>query len=316
MFARTLTGVILLTLLAAPVHAGGPHGKSHAGAASPKSKSRSGARTDKNNKRDWFRFPKPARLKTIRHIVIDPGHGGDNHGAVGYWGTREKVLTLAIARYMRDYVQTNSDVKVSLTRGHDHAIGLRQRTRWANDRTADVFISLHCNSAERREANGMEVWYLSTDTSAEVIHDLVRREEGLPITPSEAPAPWSVDAIVAELTYTRAHERSAAFATALARGLRWGRPSAKLRGVKQAPFGVLKEARMPAVVLEVGFISNPKEGRELLKPKTHLQLSRGLLRGLILMDRQQVAKAPKWKRRARTMPAGPAQPRVGSPAGH
>lgn len=305
---RILTGTLLIALLAAPVHAAAPAGKDSAG------------------KRDWFRFPKPAQVQTIRHIVIDPGHGGDNHGAVGYWGTREKVLTLAIARYMRDYIQTNSNVRVSLTRQHDREISLRGRTRWANDKSADAFISLHCNAAERREANGMEVWYLSTDTSREVIHDLVRREEGLPMDQDGVVAPWSVQGIVSEMTYAMAHERSSDLANSIAKGLRWGRPTAKLRGVKQAPFGVLKEARMPAVVLEVGFISHPREGRELTQPKTHLQLARGLLRGLILMDRQQIASTPAWKKRARkariagrtasskrgNMPGGPAQPRVGS----
>ena len=267
----------------------------------------------RTSKRDYFRFPKRLELSTVKHLVIDPGHGGENHGAVGYWGTREKALTLAIARYMRDYIETNSNVRVTLTRDHDRAIDLRRRPRLANKIAADAFISLHCNATPKRDVSGMEVWFLSADTSAEVIHDVVRREEGLPTSDHSHAAPWSVDAIVSEMTYSMAHQRSSDFAHALASGLRWGRPLAKFRGVKQAAFGVLKEARMPAVVLEVGFISNPKEGRELLDPKTHHQLSRGVMRGLLLLDRKQVAHMPRWKkgsrianRASRSIPGGPA----------
>lgn len=267
---------------------------------------------ERKSRRDYFRFPQRAQLAAVRHIVIDPGHGGDNHGAVGYWGTREKALTLAIARYMRDYIETNSNVRVTLTRDDDRAIDLRARPRRANKLKPNGLISLHCNATEKRDVSGMEVWFLSSDTSEEVIHDVVRREEGLPAAPHSVAAPWSVSGIVSEMTYAMAHKRSSDFAHALGQGLRWGRPSAKFRGVKQAAFGVLKEAKMPAVVLEVGFISNPKEGKELLEAKTHLQLARGVLRGLILMDRVQVATAPKWKKRSRmasranrSIPGGP-----------
>ncbi|GEM_PF-2102234 len=248
-------------------------------------------------KRDWFRWPTKATLTTVKHIVIDPGHGGENQGAVGYWGTREKALTLTMARYFKEYIETNSNVRVSLTRHHDKALTLRARPRWANKIGTDAFISLHCNANENREARGMEVWFLSTDTSREVIHDLVRREERLPVASGKVKAPWTVEAIVSEMSYAMAHRRSSDFAHALASGLRWGRPKAKFRGVKQAPFGVLKEARMPAVVLEVGFISHAVEGKELLDPKTHLQLARGILRGLVLLDRKQVADTPAWKKR-------------------
>jgi N-acetylmuramoyl-L-alanine amidase len=267
----------------------------------------------RKSKRDYFRFAQRAELTTVTHLVLDPGHGGDNHGAVGYWGTREKALTLAIARYMRDYIETNSNVRVTLTRHDDRAIGLRSRPRLANKLTPNAFISLHCNATPKRDVSGMEVWFLSSDASREVIHDLVRREEGLPTAPHTVAAPWSVEAIVSEMAYSMAHQRSSDFAHALGSGLRWGRPSAKFRGIKQAAFGVLKEARMPAVVLEVGFISNPAEGKELLDPKTHLQLSRGVMRGLILLDRKQVASAPAWKKRrqlvktsSRSLPGGPA----------
>ena len=236
-------------------------------------------------------FPKPAQFKHLKHVMIDPGHGGDNLGAVGFYGTREKALTLEISRKIASFLRRNSSIRVSLTRHDDRAVKLRDRPRWANARGADALISVHCNSNPDPRIHGMEVWFLSADTSVKVTHEIVRREEGIAEPGPQALLPWSVDGVLSEMRYAVAHRRSEILAHSLADGLRRGRPHVRFRGVRQAPFGVLKEARMAAVVLEVGYLSNRREARQLLESKTHLNLARSVLFGLIRMDSAMVAQA-------------------------
>jgi N-acetylmuramoyl-L-alanine amidase len=164
------------------------------------------------------------------------------------------------------------------------SVGLRERPRLANEAKGDVFVSIHCNAHELPEAHGMEVFFLAADASAKTTRELIEREEG--IAPGEATAglPWSVTSIVRDLDMTAAHWASEALAMALADALVKSRPGARFRGVKQAPFGVLKEARMPAVVLEVGYISHPQEVHQLLDPATPQAFGRALLLALRDLD--------------------------------
>lgn len=237
-------------------------------------------------------FPKPVALAHVRRVVLDPGHGGANLGTLGYHGTQEKVLTLKISRYVADFVHKHSNVTVLLTRHDDRDIALRDRPRWANARKADALISLHCNANPKPDPRGMEIWFLSSETSVELAQDIVREEEGLPEEGPAAALPWSVDGILAEMQLAQAHELSESLALSLATGLRRGRPGARFRGVKQAPFAVLKEAQMPAVVFEVGYLSHKAESLELLQPQTHLELARGVLHGLVAFDRLLARRAP------------------------
>lgn len=218
-------------------------------------------------------------LAHVRHVIIDPGHGGENLGAVGHLGTREKVLTLELAQRFRDYLLAHSDVRVTLTREADEGVALRERPRLANAWRGDVLISVHCNSSPDETVRGMEVWFLAADSSLAAGLEVVRREEGVD---EDAPAPAKrvgPDAIVHAMRMAQAHERSELFAHGLAAGLRRAGTGMRFRGVRQAPFGVLKEAEMPAVVFEVGYISNAEEGRHLLEASTQLALARGLLTG-------------------------------------
>ena len=148
-----------------------------------------------STKPDRF-FPKRVEFKHLKHVMIDPGHGGDNLGAVGFYGTREKTLTLEISRRIATFLERNSIVRVSLTRHDDRAVKLRNRPRWANARGADALISVHCNSNPDPRIHGMEVWFLSADTSVKVSHEIVRREEGVAKPIQETPRAWSVDGVL------------------------------------------------------------------------------------------------------------------------
>jgi N-acetylmuramoyl-L-alanine amidase len=258
-----------------------------AAAASPPAPSVSAPRAAKANARAASRPSRPKLVfKHLKHIVLDPGHGGDNLGAVGHVGTREKVLTLDIANALRAMIEARTDLRVSMTRHDDRGVALRERPRVANALGGDVLVSVHCNSSPDPEVRGMEVWFLAADSSLAAGLEVVRREEG--IEPHAPPVARRVgaDAVVTAMRLAAAHEHSERFAFALAAGLRRADTKMRMRGVRQAPFGVLKEAEMAAVVFEVGYISNPEEGRHLLLPETHEALARGLLLGLIELDRQ------------------------------
>lgn len=231
-------------------------------------------------------FPKPLHLQHIHRLVLDPGHGGENLGALGAAGVREKALTLEIAKHVAAFIRQHSDAEVVLTRDTDVAIDLRQRPRNANALAGDALISIHANAHETGEATGMEVFFLAADSSAEAVRQLIEREEGIAPDQPTAALPWSVSAIVAEMGHASALNRSQDWAIALADALQKVRPRARFRGVRQAPFGVLKEARMPAVVLEVGYITQLAEARLLLEERTHTQFAAAILLAMQALDRQ------------------------------
>ncbi len=252
-------------------------------------------------------FPRPIHLTRVRHVVIDPGHGGDNLGAVGYHGVREKALTLEVALRVKAYIEHHSDVRVTLTRDRDVSLGLRERPRLANSWSADALISIHCNASFESRHEGIEIWFLNANASDEVSRELIAREEGLDDGRQELDLPWSVESIVADLGYAKAHKRSQDFAEGLRSGLRRARPRTRFRGIRQARFGVLKEAKMPAVVLEIGYLTHPKEGLDLLRDETQTAFARGILWGLIAFDRVLTTAA---KGRASARPAVAAKNRV------
>ena len=146
------------------------------------------------------------------------------------------------------------------------------------------------------------MWFLNANASTEVAHDVIAREEGLAGGKEELDLPWSVDGIVQDLGYAKAHQRSEDLAGGLSSGLRRARPKARFRGIRQARFGVLKEAQMPAVVLEIGYLTHPEEGLDLLREDTQFAFAHGVLWGLVAYDRA-LALAARGKARSGQRPA-------------
>ena len=242
-------------------------------------------------------------LKHLRHLIIDPGHGGSNKGALGFHASREKALTLELSKRFKQWLEAHSNVRISLTRHVDVDLALRERPRVANQMRGDALISVHCNASAKTSVHGMEVWFLTADSSMKVIHDIVRREEGVPDTGPEVAKRWSANGVVEKLRHAEAHRASQAFAIALRRGLMRARPRTRFRGIKQDAFGVLKEARMPAVVLEVGYITHATESLELMKLRTQDALARGILLALIDLDRAMGVQRAGQRSRASPRPA-------------
>lgn len=233
-------------------------------------------------------------LSVIKRVVIDPGHGGSNEGALGSLGHLEKDETLRIAVAIRDRLRRDHPrLEVVLTRTLDVDVGLGERCHVANALDADLFISLHLNSAPNPAASGVEVFYLATDKSM----PLVTEGEGswgqhsgyLPpppagLTPNDVErAPGEeLATILGDLEQGRAHRDGAEFAGLLLQELVRMNPRVPSRGVRQANFGVLRGARMPAVVVEFGFLSNAVEERwltsEVMRTRAAAAFSRALTR--------------------------------------
>jgi N-acetylmuramoyl-L-alanine amidase len=215
--------------------------------------------------------------------VIDPGHGGDQEGAVSPAGVREKELTLQIARRVAARLK-RMGAKPVLTRTADASVPLAARAALANAIRADLFVSIHLNSmptAEaRRASHGIETYFLSADASDASATAVAARENadrlaGEPeLDPSDP-----VAAILSDLEDTAALQQSSRLAYAVQERL-VGALGAEDRGVKQAPFYVLAGARMPAVLLEVGFISHPAEGDRLRGAAYQEQVAGAIVEGI------------------------------------
>ena len=198
-------------------------------------------------------------------VVIDPGHGGHDPGAVSpYGGQQEKNLTLAIAKAVRDEILKNGRVRVALTRESDKFVVLQDRYQLARKMDADLFISIHADSAENAEASGGTVYTLSEVASDRETQRLAARENkaniinGVNLGGADA----NVSSILIDLTQRETMNVSADFAQLL---LREAIPNMRIRGNSHrfASFIVLKAPDMPSVLFETGYISNEADVRFL-----------------------------------------------------
>ena len=223
----------------------------------------------------------------IRTIVIDPGHGGKEVGARGPGGTLEKDVTLAIARRLRDRLVDALGVRVFLTRNQDAEVDLDTRTAIANNYKADLFVSIHANGFRVRGARGSEVYFLSYQASDEASRRIAQIE-GAAEFGSAAPGS-DLALILWDMAQAEHLEESSALATRLQDELA-GVTGSGSRGVKQAPFRVLVGATMPAVLVEVAFISNPREEKLLASADYQSKVAAALLRGIARYRRERAAR--------------------------
>jgi N-acetylmuramoyl-L-alanine amidase len=196
----------------------------------------------------------------VHTIVIDPGHGGDETGAHGAKGTLEKTITLSVAKRLKAALETRLGARVLLTRDGDQTIGLDQRAALANNNKAELFLSLHVNASLRRTASGAEVFYLSLDRADEEARR-VAESEGVAM-PVFGGGTREIDVILWEMAQARHIEQSAGLARAIERSLRTSVPMSP-RAIQQAPFRVLVGANMPAVLVEMGYITNGDQEGQL-----------------------------------------------------
>lgn len=203
---------------------------------------------------------KPQDVPGIHTIVIDPGHGGKEVGAVGPNGVYEKDITLALSRKLAAALASKIGARVVLTREDDSVVSLDQRTALANQYKADLFLSVHLNAAVVRDAKGSETYFLSLEASDELARKAADTENA---SAGSNPDPGSdLKLILWDLAQQTYIGESSRFAQAVQEELN-SATGVSNRGVKQAPFKVLVGATMPAALVEVGFISNPDEETKL-----------------------------------------------------
>ncbi len=222
-------------------------------------------------------LPSPA-VRALHTIVLDAGHGGHDPGAIGRGGLREKTVTLDVTLRLRELLEQEG-FRVVMTRDKDRFISLFQRSQIANREKADLFVSIHANSSRQRSVSGFEVYALSEATNDHA-RALEASENATPPIEGGQAIASEMETIVWDLLYTEQRAESMELAAAICRGLRGKLPSQN-RGVKTARFAVLKGSRMPAILIEVGFVSHPgEEGR--LRTATYRQnLAEGIRDGIL-----------------------------------
>lgn len=204
----------------------------------------------------------------VRTVVIDPGHGGHDVGAVGHRGILEKDVNLGVARELKRYLERESDLEVVLTRSDDSYLDLAQRAEIANGANGDLFISLHCNSWFNDGAHGFETFFLSPAKSdwAKSVEAAENNADG---------EPSDVEFIVWELVQNRFISSSSQLAEVIQQGV-----TSDLnlldRGVRQAGFRVLVGAYMPAVLIEMGFLTYANEEENLGDRSYQRRLARAM----------------------------------------
>lgn len=200
----------------------------------------------------------------IHTIVIDPGHGGMEPGALGKYGTREKDVALAIGLKLKDIIEKNLPVRVVLTRENDVSISLENRAAIANYNKSDLFISIHINSSFRKDAHGSETFFLSREAT----DDEARRLAYMENNPAEfeegivGDSEDEITMILWDMAQSAYLKESSLLAETIQEELNHLLRT-RNRGIKQAPFKVLSGVACPAVLVEVAFISNPEEERKL-----------------------------------------------------
>jgi N-acetylmuramoyl-L-alanine amidase len=226
----------------------------------------------------------------FRRVVIDPGHGGHDTGTIGADGTKEKDVALAIAKKLRT-VLTEQGLEVVLTRETDKFVRLEERTRLANVARGDLFISIHCNSLPQRHIRGIETYTLNLASDRYAIR-LAARENA-----TSEKGMSDLQFLLADLATRANTEESVRLATQVQSGLVSSLRSkdAKLRdlGTKEALFYVLLGTKMPAILVETGFLSNAEEEKRLDSPGYQEDVARAIASGVqgFLGNRDRLAKA-------------------------
>ena len=194
---------------------------------------------------------------TFRTIALDPGHGGDDEGAKSAAGAKEKDLTLAIARRIKGVIESRLGLRVLLTRDDDRSVPVDERTSAANNNKADLFVSLHVNGSLRPSASGASIYVAAFDRDA-----AQASAGGAERLPAFGGGSREIELVPWDLAQTRHLDQSAAFADLLQQAMRDHVPMAA-RPVDKAPLRVLESANMPAVLVELGYLTNPDQAKVL-----------------------------------------------------
>jgi len=234
---------------------------------------------------------------SVKRIVIDPGHGGRDPGAIGPSGLMEKDVVLRIAKRLKRKLKARG-YEVFLTRERDVYLPLEERTAIANTKKADLFVSVHANASRKRGARGIETYTFNFPSDEETM-ELAARENAI-----STEKLTDLQIILYDLMVTANLNESGRLAhhvqRSMCRSLNHGPSSGWDRGVKQGPFIVLLGARMPAILAEVSFISNRREERRLRSRKHRDKIAAAIVEGLTtyITETKEAYRTPSPPREA------------------
>jgi N-acetylmuramoyl-L-alanine amidase len=252
--------------------------------------------------------PRPSRgsAPPLKLIVLDAGHGGHDPGAKGPGGVLEKDVVLDVTRRAARMIEDGLGLKVVLTRSTDVFVPLRERTNFANKQRADLFVSIHANAHPQAVSEGVETYFLSSEATDNLARQTAASENGV----VELESPQSrqktdlLKSILWDLAQSEFQQESSFLAETVQDSMTH---SLRLvnRGVKQAGFYVLGGAAMPAVLIEIGFLTNPKEERKLAASEHREAIARAIYASLAEYKRRYDQRV----RTAQSQPAKVATPR-------
>ena len=214
----------------------------------------------------------------IGRIVIDPGHGGHDTGTIGPTGLREKDLVLDVGKRLKILLEEKIGAEVVMTRSDDTFIPLEERTAIANEKGADLFISIHANASRDRRARGIETYYLNFTSDPEAL-EVAGRENS-----TSQESVHQLQDLIKKIALSEKIVESQDFATKVQHEvhskLRQLTGEQKDRGVKKAPFVVLIGANMPSILAEISFLTNPKDEKLLKKGDHRDHIAEALYKGI------------------------------------
>ncbi|MBH0187981.1 MAG: N-acetylmuramoyl-L-alanine amidase [Nitrospira sp.] len=222
--------------------------------------------------------PAAPPTKGYTTIVIDPGHGGKDSGAVGLRQTEEKDITLKVGLQLKELLSKQPGVRVLMTRDRDVFIELEERAKYANSHDADLFVSVHVNSHPSRSVKGIEIYHFGEAKDQRAL-EVAARENGTPL--SSTGIGWEY--LVADLLTTKKIEASLELAWTAKEAMIThmnGQYAINDHGVKTAPFYVLRFTSMPSILAEIAYISNPNEEDLLRKPAFVRDVAQSLFKGI------------------------------------
>ncbi|MDE0309415.1 MAG: N-acetylmuramoyl-L-alanine amidase [Acidiferrobacterales bacterium] len=235
--------------------------------------------------------------KTDFLVVIDAGHGGEDPGAIGARKTYEKHLVLQISKKLKRFIDSQAGFRAELTRKGDYYIPLRRRTQIAEEKNADLFISIHADAFTRRSAHGVSVFALSTKgATSERARAIANKENSTDLLGGENLSGYD-DAVVdvmAGLALDKQIERSLDIGAKVRLRLS---SIARMHGnmVEQAGFVVLKAPQIPSILIEVGFISNPAEEKKLKTDAYQDRLIKGIGKAVVQFVRENSWTQDDWR---------------------
>jgi len=237
-------------------------------------------------KRDSEKIPE--KRDRITFIIIDPGHGGKDPGAIGRGGIKEKHITLSISRYLVTSLKSRlKGISIHLSRNNDRFIELAQRADMGNNKlkknTNGIFISVHVNASLSTRISGFETYFLSQNPTNEEARNTAALENNVIVLEDEALRKkkyGDIEYIEARMITTQIQKESSMLAASVQKGLDGKIKLFKSRGVRKADFYVLRGSLMPAVLVEVGFITNAREAQYLLKNDYQKNIAQGIALGV------------------------------------